>query len=127
MDLAAGNETDKTKLLTLGQLDGRTVAAKSVRALIDAIEDDLGGSDRLSAGEREIVKRAAVAGAMIERLEAVWLTSNELDVGAYTALVNVQRRLLTTVGLARRAKDVTPDLDRYIAAQTVTVIPPPPA
>ena len=62
MDLAASNETDKTKLLTLGQLDGRTVAAKSVRALIDAIEDDLGGSDRLSAGEREIVKRAAVAG-----------------------------------------------------------------
>jgi len=126
MDLAAGSETDKTKLLTLGQLDGRTVAAKSVRALIDAIENDLGGSDRLSAGEREIVKRAAVAGAMIEHLEAVWLTSNELDVGAYTALVNVQRRLLTTVGLERRARDVTPSLDKYIAAQTVTVIPPPP-
>ena len=126
MDLATGSETDKTKLLTLGQLDGRTVAAKSVRALIDAIEDDLGGSDRLSAGEREIVKRAALAGAMIEHLEAVWLTGNGLDVAAYTALVNVQRRLLTTVGLQRRAKDVTPDLAKYIAG-AATVIPPPPA
>jgi hypothetical protein len=125
MDMAGGNEADKTKLLTLGQLDGRTVAAKSVRALIDAIEDDLGGSDRLSAGEREIVKRAALAGAMIEHLEAVWLTGNGLDVAAYTALVNVQRRLLTTVGLQRRAKDVTPDLAKYIAS-AATVIPPPP-
>lgn len=126
MDLTAGNDADKTKLLTIAQLDGRTVAAKNVRSLIDAIEDDLGGADRLTAAERQVVKRAAVAGAMIEHIEAVWLTSNELDVAAYTALVNVQRRLLTTVGLQRRAKDVTPDLAKYIAAQAVTVIPPPP-
>ena len=126
MDIAAGKASDKTRLLSLDQLDGRTLAAKNVRTLIDAIESDLGGSDRLTAAEREIVRRAALASAMLENLEAAWLTGGGLDVGAYTALVNVQRRLLTTVGLERRAKDVTPDLERYIA-DAATVIPPPPA
>ena len=108
MELATGKPADKTKLLSLEQLDGRTLAAKNVRALIDAIESDLGGSDRLTAGEREIVRRAAISGAMLEHLETSWLLGNGLDVGAYTALVNVQRRLLTTVGLERRQHDVTP-------------------
>jgi hypothetical protein len=126
MDLVSGKPPDKTKLLSLEQLDGRTIAAKNVRTLIDAIECDLGGSDRLSAAEREIVRRAALASAMLEHLEAAWLTGGGLDVSAYTALANLLRRLLTTVGLERRPRDVTPDLERYIAA-AATVIPPPPA
>jgi hypothetical protein len=126
MDMLGGKATDKTRLLTLGELDGRTIAARNVRTLIDSIESDLGGSDRLSAAEREIVRRAALASAMLEHQEAAWLTGGGLDVGAYTALANLLRRLLTTVGLERRPRDVTPDLDKYIAAKTVTVIPPPP-
>ena len=31
--------------------------------------------------------------------------------------VNVQRRLLVTVGLQRRSRDVTPDLDAYVAGR----------
>src|ERR1700685_4695167 len=104
MDLVGGKPNDKTKLLSLEQLDGRTLAAKNVRSLIDAVECDLGGSDRLSAAEREIVRRAALASAMLEHLEAAWLTGNGLDVGAYTALANLLRRLLTTVGLGRRPR-----------------------
>jgi hypothetical protein len=104
----------------LNQLDGRTLPAKNARALIAEFESDLGGADRLSAAEREIIKRAALASAMIEHMETAWLAGQPLDVTAYTALVNVQRRLLATVGLERRARDVTPDLARYIESRAAT-------
>lgn len=108
--------------MTLGDLDGRTAAAKAARALVADLESDLGGADRLSAGERALVVRAAVTTAMLEHIEATWLSGGEMDVAAYTALANVQRRLLTTVGLQRRPRDVTPDLDDYVANR----VPPPP-
>ena len=107
---------DKAKLLSFDQLDGRTMATKNARSLIENLESDLGGSDRLSAGEREIVRRAALTSAMLEHVEALWLMGKGVDVAAYTALANLQRRLLVTVGLQRRSRDVTPDLARYIEA-----------
>jgi hypothetical protein len=135
-DIDAGSVPDapKVRLMTLGDLDGRTAAARAAKALIADLEADLGGADRLSAGERVIVGRAAVATAMIEDIEARWLSGRSLDVAAYCALVNVQRRLLTTVGLQRRPRDVTPALADYVAAQTIAqpvpappvTIPPPP-
>jgi hypothetical protein len=114
-----GKTADKAKLLTLDQLDGRTMAAKNARALMDNLENDLGGADRLTAAEREIVRRAALVSAMAEHEETSWLMGKGVDVAAYCALVNVQRRLLTTVGLQRRSRDVTPDLAKYIAQRGV--------
>jgi hypothetical protein len=127
-ELPADSPTDapKVRLMTLGDLDGRTNAAKAAKALIADLESDLGGADRLSAGERVIVGRAAVSTAMIEDMEARWLSGRPLDVAAYCALVNVQRRLLTTVGLQRRPRDVTPDLAAYVAANTIEAVPVPP-
>jgi hypothetical protein len=117
------NDAPKVRLMTLGDLDGRTKAAQGARALVRDLENDLGGADRLSAGERVIVGRAAVSTAMIEDIEARWLSGQPLDVAAYCALVNVQRRLLTTVGLQRRPRDVTPDLAAYVAANTIEATP----
>jgi hypothetical protein len=59
---------------TLGHLDGRTLAAKRAKELIEAIAADLGGGDRLSEGERQLVQRAAVLGAYIESCEVKWLS-----------------------------------------------------
>jgi hypothetical protein len=60
--LPAGSAPDggKTKLLTLGDLDGRTRASKSAMAMVTAMEADLGGTDYLSAAQRALVRRAAV-------------------------------------------------------------------
>jgi hypothetical protein len=127
----------KVRLLTLGALDQRTVAARNAKALIEALESDLGGPQRLSAGERAIVCRAAITSVMLEDREAAWLAGRGVDVAEYCALVNVLRRLLTTVGLERRATDVT-DLSQYIAGHAAAApapadalpplppIPPPP-
>jgi len=120
MELTGRNnpdKADKLRLLSIDQLDGRTMAAKNARALIEAIESDLGGADRLTAAEREIVQRAALASAMLQHAEAMWLMGRPIDVQEYCALTNVQRRSLTTLGLNRRSRDVTPDLSAYIAAR----------
>jgi hypothetical protein len=108
----------KVKLRSLADLDGRTLAARTAKALIAELAEDMGGANHLSTAERALIHRAALVGAMAEDMETAWLSGRPIDVAAYTALVNVQRRLLATVGLKRQPRDVTPDLDDYIAKVT---------
>lgn len=103
---SAPDDRNKVRLLTLADLDGRTNAAKAAKRLIADLESDLGGADTISAGQRALVMRAAVAGAMVEHLEATWLSGGDYDVVTYTMLAKLQVRLLTALGLERRMKDV---------------------
>jgi hypothetical protein len=104
----------KVRLITLADLDGRTAAARRARDLVAGIEADLGGGNHLSVAERQLVQRAAVLGAIIESQEAAWLSGQQVDVAEHLAAINAQRRVLATIGLERRARDVTPSLDRYL-------------
>jgi hypothetical protein len=122
--MQAGNGADPTQkatgklrllTLTLGHLDGRTAAARRVRELIEAIELDLGGGDRLSEGSRQLVQRAAVLGTFIESCEVQWLGGEAVDLADYLAAINSQRRVLATIGLERRARNVTPSVAEYVA------------
>jgi hypothetical protein len=106
----------KMRLLTLGHLDGRTAAARRARELIEAIELDLGGGDRVSEGTRQLVQRAAVLGAYIENCEALWLGGQVVDLPDYLAAINAQRRVLATIGLDRRPRNVTPSVAEYVGA-----------
>jgi hypothetical protein len=111
----------KVRLLTLGCLDGRTNAAKAARALIADLESDLGGADRLSAAERALVVRAAVAGAMVEHMEATWLSGGDYDVLTYTTLAKLQLRLLTALGLRPRYEEDSVD---EVVSITRTIVYP---
>ena len=122
----APNGGKKARLLSLADLDGRTNAAKWARSLVADLESDLGGAERLSAAEREIVQRCALASAMLQDMEATWLTGRGVDVAAYTTLANSQSRMLKMIGLARRPRDVTPDLTEYVAQRTPSPAPMPP-
>lgn len=108
----------KTRLLTLEHLDGRTLAAKRAREVLQAVEGDLGGADRLTEAERQLVRRAAVLAVLAESAEAHWLAGGELDTSAHNGTVNTLRRLFETVGLQRRSRDVTPSLADYIEAKS---------
>jgi glutathione S-transferase len=101
--------------LTLADIDRRTRAFQAAERLLGELIVDLGGEARASAGEREIAQRAAVLGSLIEDIEARWLRGETIALGDYLAATNAQRRLLATLGLERRARDVTPSLDRYLA------------
>ena len=106
----------RARLLTLDHLDQRTAAAKAARNLVTHLTSDLGGDDQLSAGERELVKRAALCGAIVADFEARWVAGQPVELNEYLAAVNVQRRVLATLGLQRRPRDVTlPSLREYLA------------
>lgn len=104
----------KARLLTLADLDRRTSAYRETAKLIDELEEDLGGRDRLSTAERQLIQRAAVLGAMLEDQEVSWIGGKSLDVATYCTGINAQRRVLETIGLRRRARDITPSLSAYL-------------
>jgi hypothetical protein len=111
----AARKGRKTRLLTLADIDGRTSAYKETRRLIDEmIESDLGGSAALSTGEKQLVQRAAVLGAVLTDIESRWIEGQPIDATVYCTVVNAQRRVLETIGLRRRAKQVM-SVDDYVA------------
>jgi hypothetical protein len=89
----------KAKLLDLSNLDQRTAACKAARALIDALTASLGGADMLSAGERQLVERAALLSALIRDYETRWVAGERIAMSDYLASVNTLRRVLVSLGL----------------------------
>ena len=99
--------TNGNKLLPLA--DGRSVTARRFKDLVEFICVDLGGADRLSEGEKQLVRRAAALSAECERQEALWSRGEAgFDIANYSTLTNNVRRVFQTLGLERRAKNVTP-------------------
>jgi hypothetical protein len=108
---AKPSSAGKLVLKTLDHLDGRTLASRRAHELIKAIGRDLTGDDdvtQLTEGIKQLIQRAAILGAMIESNEASWLSGDAVDLSNYFIALNVQRRILVTLGLERRAKNVTP-------------------
>src|SRR6266705_1575252 len=103
------------RFLSIRSLDGRTRAAQRTKALVKALESDLGGADQLSEGERQLVQRAAPLGALIEDFEVRWSIGEPIELSDYIVAVNAQRRLLMSLGLERRQRNITPDVKTYLA------------
>ena len=102
----------------LGDVDHRTLLG---RRHIDLFEDylaDLGGFDHVSTARRELVRRAAAVGAWCDQQEAALVNGDAVDVTQWLSAVDRHRRLLTTLGLERRSKDITPDLADYIESKS---------
>ena len=109
-----GDSGAKVRRLSLDNLDGRTRAAQALNANILALEADLGGADHLAAGERQMVRRAALAGVMCEDLGARWLLGEPVDPALFAQLANAERRLLEAIGLNRlnkRSGNAAPELE----------------
>jgi hypothetical protein len=99
----------KVRLATLAQLDKRTQAAKRTTAIMSGLTSDLGGESEVTVALRQLVQRAALLGAWIENVECRWLQTEKLDIDAYVAAVNTQRRVLQTIGMGRKARDLNPE------------------
>jgi glutathione S-transferase len=98
----------KARLKTLADLDHRTAAARRAHALVQQLETDLGGAEYLTTARRELVKRAGALSAILEDFEARWLAHERLNLADYLSGCNTQRRILTSIGLERRARLVNP-------------------
>lgn len=99
----------------LAGVDGRSVTYRRYRDILAQLVCDLGGEP--SEAQLQIARRAASLSVWAEEQDAAAANGEALDIGAYTTASNSLRRLLADLGLERRARDVTPRLDRYIAGE----------
>jgi hypothetical protein len=74
------------------------------------------------------VQRAALLSAQLEDFEVRWLQGEVVEFSDYLAAVNVQRRVLATLGLERRQRDagaLLPLRERLLALHAVGAGPAP--
>lgn len=104
--------------------DMRGPWARRLRDVLDRHLSDLGGLDMASEAEKSIIRRAAVLTVELERLEARFSLGEACaeDLDLYQRTAGNLRRLLEAVGLERRAREVTPDLESYLRAESGQVI-----
>ena len=108
--LAAIRSAKSNGTRLLDGCDHRTARMRRFRDLIGMHTSDLGGEDACSAAELSIVRRAALLTLELEVMEGRFEQAGEASLkqlDAYQRAANSLRRLLQTLGLQRRAKDVT--------------------
>ena len=105
----------------LPTVDQRSTWARLFRDLTESLADHVGGADRMSEPQRMICRRIAALEVELIHYEAKFAgiraadrepTASDLD--AYSRFANTQRRLLESLGMDRRPRDVTPDLRDYL-------------
>ena len=106
--------TNRKRLFVDG--DGRSPWARRWRDLIELHAGDLGGIDVLSEAQFSLIKRAATIEVELELSEGRMSRSEEVDLDIFTRSVSHLRRILETLGIERRPRDITPTLSQYLAA-----------
>jgi hypothetical protein len=104
-------------LFVVDTIDGRTKEARRFRDVLAQIMDDLGGADRLSEGQKQLARRAALMSLECEKLEAKAVAGEEIDLEAFGKLSDRIGRAFQRLGLKRASRDVTPSLAEYLASK----------
>jgi hypothetical protein len=108
----------------LAAVDGRSHFAKHARAVCRSLIADKGGNLNVSEAETQLLRRAGVLVAELDRMEEMFATADKAEPSAFDAYqrgCNTLRRLLEAVGLERRSRDVTPSLSEYLQRQPATI------
>ncbi len=87
-------------------VDGRTIPAKRYKAVMADLAADAGGEPSTAAWL--LISRAAGLTVQLEQMEAVIASGGAADVEAYAKLTGALVRVLNTLGLGRKARDITP-------------------
>ena len=103
-------------------IDGRGAWARRLRDVLSAHVSDLGGADNISEAERSLLRRASILTVELEGLEYRFASSDGSEaelLDLYARVASSLRRILESVGLQRRARDVTPSLASYIKQKQI--------
>ena len=101
----------------LPNIDGRSGAARRYRDILAAVIADQGGFDRMAEARVQLVRRFAACAVLCESQEARLASGEELDISEYSTLTSTLVRVAQRIGINRIAKDITPNLQEYTAAQ----------
>lgn len=86
--------------------------------------NDRGGQEHCSLAERALIRRACVMLVELDRLEQKFAQMDEVDPSSltlYCTITNSLRRVLESIGIERRGRDVTPDLSTYLRAKAKVI------
>ena len=103
---------------TLAKLDRRTVEYQRYAGIRAALIADKGGETAVSEAEAQLVDRCAFMAMRLETMQIVALAGEEIDLQRYGELTDRLRRGLESIGLQRRARDITPSLRSYLTTRT---------
>jgi hypothetical protein len=96
-------------------VDGRSLWARRFRDVLALHLSDLGGEQHTSEAEKSIARRAACLVVELEQMEIRFATGDTPEgeetnghlIDRYQRCANTLRRLLESLGLQRRQKDIT--------------------
>ena len=96
--------------------DGRGPWARRWRDLQALYADDLssGSVSTLSEFQLGLIATAATLRCELERLEGKLSLGEDINLDVFGRLAGHYRRIVETLGIERRARDVTPDLQTYL-------------
>jgi hypothetical protein len=100
----------------LENVDGRSATARRYRDILNELISDIGGDP--SGAQTAIARRASALCVVCEQAEAEMVAGGVLDLAEFTTAANSLRRLLSDLGLERRARDITPSLADYLASKS---------
>ena len=97
--------------------DGNSAWSRRFRDLVAEHVNDLDGPERLSEAQHSLIRRVATIEVELEVMEGRLSMGEAVSLDSYTRAAGHLRRLLETLGIERRARDVTPNLRDYLASK----------
>ena len=110
---SARSRVSNGKDLFVGGVDGRTAYARRYRDILAQLTSDIGGDPR--EAQSIIIRRATQLAVWCDQAEADAAGGLPLNMTEYCTATNALRRLLLDLGLERRMRDITPNIDRYLS------------
>jgi hypothetical protein len=90
--------------------DGRGAWTRRWKDLNEAHIEDIGGPDGLSEAQVSLCRRVAAIEVQLEQMEAAMSEGDlKVDMDQYGRLAGHLRRILETLGVERKARDITGD------------------
>lgn len=99
--------------VVLQDVDHRSVIYRRYREILASLVDDMGGDP--TEAQAQIARRAASLAIWCEQADTDAANGKPIDIGPYTTASNTLRRLLESLGLERKLRNVTPTLSEYAA------------
>jgi len=96
------------------QGDGRGPWARRFKDLVALHVEDLGGSACISEAQASLIRRCAAIEVELEQLEGQMSQGSDVDLDRYVRMAGGLRRILETLGIERKPRNVTPDLKTYL-------------
>lgn len=94
--------------------DPNSAWSRRFRDLMAGHVADMGGAGTLSHAQQSLVRRASTIECELELMEGQLSMGMPVDLDIFTRSSSHLRRILETLGVERKPRDVTPTLEEYL-------------